>query len=88
MKTEKLDLSALTHINLGHNNLGDHGVVDLFNSLVKCGATLVHISVQANNISDVAAVSIAYSLQSLPRLSSISLANNNITETGSMAIAE
>ena len=73
---------------MAYNNLGDAGVVDMFNSLVKCGATLVHMSVQANNLSDISAISIAHCLQSLPRLSSLNLSMNNITESGAMALAE
>ncbi|CAD7928384.1 unnamed protein product [Amoebophrya sp. A25] len=83
-----IDLASLTHLNLANNSLGDTGVVDLFTSLVKCGSTVVHISVQANQISDISAVSIAYAMQSLPRLSSLNLSENNITETGAITLAE
>eukprot|EP00392_Amoebophrya_sp_AT5.2_P000667 g668.t1 len=62
--------------------------INSFTSLVKCGSTLVHISVQANQMSDISAVCIAHSIQSLPRLSSLNLSENNITESGSMALAE
>ncbi|CAD7927849.1 unnamed protein product [Amoebophrya sp. A120] len=85
---DQLDLASLTHLNLAFNNLGDSGVVDLFTSLVKCGSTLVHVSVQANQMSDISAVCIAHSIQSLPRLSSLNLSENNITESGAMALAE
>jgi len=82
------EMPVLTHVNLNHNHLGDVGVEFLFKALVDASASVVHVAVAENNIGDEGATTIAVSLGSLPRLTSLELCDNFIQERGSIAIAE
>lgn len=82
------DMPVLTHINLNHNLLGDAGVDMLFKALVEVGSSVVHVALASNGIGDEGATTIAVSLGSLPRLTSLELCDNFIQERGSIAIAD
>lgn len=82
------DMHVLTHVNLNHNLLGDPGMELLFQALVNAGSSVVHVSVADNNIGDTGAETIAASLASLPRLTSLELCDNFIQEKGSELLAK
>jgi hypothetical protein len=82
------DMPVLTHVNLNDNDLGNVGVELLFRALAAAGCNVVHVAVGANKVGDGGACVIASTLLSLPRLTSLDLRNNYITESGTIALAE
>lgn len=82
------DMPVLTHVNLNSNLLGNPGVDILFRALVEANSSVVHVALAHNSIGDEGAASIAVSLASLPRLTSLELCDNFILERGSIALAE
>jgi len=82
------DVTLLTHLNLNHNRLADAGVKDLFSALAQAASMIVHVSVSDNIIGDEGASAVSSYLPALPRIASLNLSHNCITESGSIALAE
>jgi len=88
LEAKQIDMSLLTHLNLSYNELKDGGVQALLEALAAASSIVVHIALKGNLIGDDGAAAVASNMPALGLLSSITLADNNITETGAVALAE
>lgn len=86
--SDAVEMPVLTHVNLSHNVLGDAGSACFFAALVAAGCGVVHVSLASNHLGDAGASAIAQHLASLPRLTSLELCDNLVSERGSVALAE
>ena len=78
--------NTLEFLNLSHNKLQSTGMVKIMDSLTEDNKTLKVLDVECNDISDLAAVNIANTLESNTSLEQLNLSRNSLKTKGAVKI--
>ena len=78
--------NTLQFLDLSHNKLQSTGIVKIMDSLTKGNETLKVLDVECNDISDLAAVSIANTLTSNTSLEQLNLSSNSLKTKGAVKV--
>jgi len=86
--SKSLTINLLTHLNFAYSNFGDPGVRSLCQMLVDASAHVIHLGLAWNSISDAGVRHLCAALPHMSKISSLDLANNFISETGGIVLAD